>query len=63
MYENFSYGNKIKDIVKQIEDKIKPIHWEVDQIVEKNQYRVLEAFRNQNVADFHFNPSTGYGYD
>ncbi|HHW38964.1 MAG TPA: methionine gamma-lyase family protein [Bacillales bacterium] len=63
MYENFSYGNKLKDIVKQIEDKIKLIHWEVDQIVEKNQYRVLEAFRNQNVADFHFNPSTGYGYD
>ncbi|EKN68031.1 methionine gamma-lyase family protein [Schinkia azotoformans] len=63
MYENFSYGNKIKEVVKQIEDKIKPVHWEVDKIVEKNQYRVLESFRNQNVADFHFNPSTGYGYD
>lgn len=63
MYENFSHGSKIKSIVEKVEDKIKTIHNEVDQIVEKNQYRVLEAFRNHNVADFHFNPSTGYGYD
>src|SRR5690606_17797608 len=47
----------------KIEEKIKPIHSEIDSIVEKNQYRVLTAFRNQKVADFHFNPSTGYGYD
>ncbi|HHY73380.1 MAG TPA: aminotransferase class I/II-fold pyridoxal phosphate-dependent enzyme [Bacillus bacterium] len=63
MYKNFKHGSKIKEIVAKIEEKIKPIHNETDYIVEKNQYRVLEAFRNQQVADFHFNPSTGYGYD
>ncbi|WP_458413010.1 aminotransferase class I/II-fold pyridoxal phosphate-dependent enzyme [Schinkia sp. CFF1] len=63
MYENFSNGQKIKEVVNRIEEKIKPLHQQMDEIVEKNQYRVLEAFRNQHVADFHFNPSTGYGYD
>ena len=63
MYENYSNGSKLKSVVEKVENKIKTIHIEVDQIVEKNQYRVLEAFRKHNVADFHFNPSTGYGYD
>jgi len=63
MYENFRFGLEIKKVVEKIEEKIKPIHSEIDSIVEKNQYRVLTAFRNQKVADFHFNPSTGYGYD
>ncbi len=28
----------------------------------QNHRRVLAAFRNEKVTDFHFNPSTGYGY-
>lgn len=34
-----------------------------DQIEEENTQRVLEAFRHFKVADRHFAPSTGYGYD
>lgn len=63
MYENFSHGPLIKEKVNMVEKKIKQIHSEIDQIVEKNQYRVLTTFRNQKVGDYHFNPSTGYGYD
>ncbi|WP_017753845.1 methionine gamma-lyase family protein [Calidifontibacillus oryziterrae] len=63
MYENFRYGNSIEKTVKKIEEKIKLIHQEIDYKVEKNQLKVLTAFRHNQVSDFHFNPSTGYGYD
>src|SRR5699024_1791933 len=32
-------------------------------IVEKNQKRILEAFRQNHVSDYHFQSTTGYGYD
>lgn len=63
MYENFIHGKQIKEVVEKIEGKLKTIYSEIDRTVETNQYRVLQAFRDQHVADFHFNPSTGYGYD
>ncbi|HHY93362.1 MAG TPA: hypothetical protein GX511_08475, partial [Firmicutes bacterium] len=36
---------------------------QVEALVRRNQLRVLEAFRTARVSDFHFAPSTGYGYD
>src|SRR5690625_3032362 len=32
-------------------------------MVEINQRRVLEAFRNNRISDSHFYSTTGYGYD
>ncbi|TMW73297.1 aminotransferase class I/II-fold pyridoxal phosphate-dependent enzyme [Alteribacter natronophilus] len=34
-----------------------------DSISEYNQRKVMQAFREFNISDFHFNGSTGYGYD
>ncbi|RUS45771.1 methionine gamma-lyase family protein [Cohnella sp. AR92] len=36
---------------------------EVDEIAERNQWKVIKAFQKHKVSDFHFNPSTGYGYN
>lgn len=36
---------------------------QIEKIVRRNQMRVLEAFRTARVSEFHFAPSTGYGYD
>ncbi|MBB6730362.1 aminotransferase class I/II-fold pyridoxal phosphate-dependent enzyme [Cohnella zeiphila] len=36
---------------------------ETDTIAERNQWKVLEAFRKRKVSDFHFAASTGYGYN
>jgi len=36
---------------------------ETDRIAERNQWKVLEAFRKRKVSDFHFAASTGYGYN
>ncbi|MBO9597036.1 MAG: methionine gamma-lyase family protein [Cohnella sp.] len=35
----------------------------IDRIVERNQRKVIEAFRKHKVSDFHFAGSTGYGYN
>jgi cystathionine beta-lyase family protein involved in aluminum resistance len=32
-------------------------------IAERNQWKVIEAFKRQGVSDFHFAGSTGYGYN
>ncbi|KIL34764.1 hypothetical protein SD71_17090 [Cohnella kolymensis] len=35
----------------------------VDRTVERNQWKVIEAFQKHKVSDFHFAGSTGYGYN
>lgn len=53
----------IENIVKQVEAEIKEIHEEVNKLVEINQQRVLNAFKNNRIGDYHFNSTDGYGYD
>ncbi len=63
MYNSFSHGDQLKKWVEQVEPQLES-HWKaVDRISDANQIRVLQAFRNHKVSDFHFTPSTGYGYD
>ncbi|OLO40286.1 hypothetical protein BTR23_07285 [Alkalihalophilus pseudofirmus] len=63
MYEQFSYGQQLQSVVEQTEKKLKERFEEIDRTTETNQLRVLQAFQKHRVGDFHFTPSTGYGYD
>lgn len=63
MYDQFTHGERLKRIVKEVEEQIREIHTEIEDTIEENQLKVLQTFRNFQVADFHFTPSTGYGYD
>jgi len=42
-----------------IEGKLK----EIDRIIDQNQWKVIRAFQNHKVSDYHFSGSTGYGYN
>ena len=53
----------IETIVAQAEKDIQEKHHEINEIVEYNQRRVLEAFRNNRVSDSHFQSTSGYGYN
>lgn len=55
--------SNLLDKAKQIEQMISPQHATADQIAFLNQEKVITAFRNNQVSDFHLHPSTGYGYD
>ena len=35
----------------------------LDKLCDKNSLKVLEAFRNNNISEVHFNSTTGYGYN
>lgn len=50
-------------LAKKIEEKVKPYFDQADEMAFYNQQKVLSAFRNNNVSENHFYPSTGYGYD
>lgn len=53
----------ITNIVKQAEEEAFEQHQHMNHIVELNQKRVLEAFKQNRVSDSHFYSTTGYGYD
>ena len=63
MFQNMKNKEIIQELVEKVEKKIAPFHKEVEEMIDYNQYRVLESFRENKVTDSHFNPSTGYGYD
>src|SRR5690625_802111 len=49
--------------IEAIEQDCKKYFQQVNKIVEINQKRVLEAFIEEQIGDFHFNSTDGYGYD
>lgn len=53
----------IDSLIDQVELRLVPIFKQIGQLVEQNQKRVLHAFQQVNVQDYHFQESTGYGYD
>lgn len=55
--------NEAEQLVKNSEKKCSDIFNLIDEIAYKNQYKVLNAFRKNNIAPRHFAQTTGYGYD
>ena len=53
----------LTELVGKVDNKIHPVFKEIQEKALLNQGKVLEAFRKHRVSDYHFNPSTGYGYD
>ena len=49
-------------LVNECESKLKSEFDKVDKICEENTFKVMDAFRNNNVSEVHFNSTTGYGY-
>lgn len=49
----------IEEAERQAEEKYR----EIDRIVDRNQWKVIEAFQKFQVSDFHFAGSTGYAYN
>lgn len=53
----------LQALASQVEKQILPLQQETEQIALENQWKVMQAFQKNRVSDFHFTPSTGYGYD
>jgi cystathionine beta-lyase family protein involved in aluminum resistance len=53
----------IRTIIKEAELKIAEKFKEVEETIDVNQWKVIEAFQKYKVSDYHFSDSTGYGYN
>ncbi len=63
MYQYLTHGEVLKTIATEVEAMIAPLHKQVEERIEENQFRVLRSFQAHRVSDSHFIPTTGYGYD
>lgn len=57
------FSHEIEELSIQAERKIANRIQEIDRIVDRNQWKVIEAFQRNKVSDFHFAGSTGYAYN
>jgi cystathionine beta-lyase family protein involved in aluminum resistance len=53
----------LETLVMQAEKDCEGIHKNIQEIVEVNQKRVLDAFVKHRISDSHFQSTSGYGYD
>lgn len=51
------------DIIEAVETECKLYFEKVNETVEINQRKVLDAFKNNQIGDHHFSSTDGYGYD
>lgn len=54
--------SRILQWITEGERELQSIFADLDQVALKNQRKVLEAFRQLEVSDYHLQPATGYGY-
>ncbi len=55
-------SEKIRKIAADAEREMRDLFADIDRIAEENTERVLDAFREEQISESHFTPSTGYGY-
>ncbi|WP_059170207.1 methionine gamma-lyase family protein [Bacillus sp. FJAT-27445] len=63
MFKHLKQGERLKQAAQEVEEQVAHVHRAIDEIIEANQFRVLQSFQTHRVSDSHFTPSTGYGYD
>ncbi|MGZ9584146.1 methionine gamma-lyase family protein [Paenibacillus marinisediminis] len=56
-------SEQLLKLAKEIEMKISSQVEHIEHIAERNQWKVIEAFQQHQVSDYHFAGSTGYGYN
>ena len=62
-YRTLGVGEKSIAFVLDTEASLAPVFARIEAIEAENTARVLAAFQKEGVAQRHFTPTTGYGYD
>ncbi|MFI2855749.1 aminotransferase class I/II-fold pyridoxal phosphate-dependent enzyme [Paenibacillus sp. JSM ZJ436] len=57
------FAEEITAISIAAEERISSRHREIDELVDFNQWKVIDAFQRHKVSDYHFAASTGYAYN
>lgn len=56
-------NHKWEQLVLEVEEQIREVVSGIEHTAEINQWKIMEAFRKHRVSDYHFQGSTGYGYN
>lgn len=62
MYKEFGIDDELLKLAHETEVEVKEIFKDIDKVCEYNSLKVLNAFKEFNISDMHFNSTTGYGY-
>lgn len=54
---------RVVEIVNNAEKEVKEQFEHIDEICQKNTYKVLKAFQDNELSETHFGETTGYGYN
>ncbi|MBO2943052.1 methionine gamma-lyase family protein [Paenibacillus sp. F411] len=57
------FAEEITALSIAAEEQISSRHREIDELVDFNQWKVIDAFQRHKVSDYHFAASTGYAYN
>lgn len=57
------FSDEIVQWVEEAERQAEGKFREIDRLVDRNQWKVIEAFQKYQVSDYHFAGSTGYAYN
>ena len=63
MQSDLLFDNKIVSLAQKAEVECASEFKKIDELCELNSFKVLNAFRENNVSEMHFNSTTGYGYN
>ena len=54
---------ELLELANEVEKEITPIFDKIQKISEKNSFKVIQAFQENNLSEMHLQSSTGYGID
>ncbi|MGB4590091.1 MAG: methionine gamma-lyase family protein [Clostridiaceae bacterium] len=62
LMKEYNISEKAIGFHEKAMNEVVPLFNEYDEIREYNQFKVLKAFQDENISDYHFTNTTGYGY-
>ncbi|MGF7047528.1 cystathionine beta-lyase family protein involved in aluminum resistance [Paenibacillus sp. DS2015] len=57
------FSEELEQCMNEVEEQIEGPLKVIDKIVDHNQWKVIDAFQQHQVSDYHFAASTGYAYN
>ncbi|MCY7768218.1 methionine gamma-lyase family protein, partial [Bacillus inaquosorum] len=54
MFDTLTHGELLKKTAMEVESDIAGVHKQIEEISERNEWRVLQSYRKHKVSDTHF---------
>ena len=62
MYQKFGISEKLENLSTKVEQNVEKTFKNIEKNCQENSLKVLQAFQKNEIAEMHFNSTTGYGY-